>query len=159
MCVYVCVHVHMCTHVWNFFTRYRQSLILCESFWLFMIPCAVAFQAPLSMEFSKQEYCSGLPFPSPEDHPNPGIELRSPELQVDSLPSEPPGKIYLSPYIYINISFISVFWFQGFQALILHFQGQLSLNTRHSALPFFLSIKQFISQALLYPSYFICYSS
>ena len=49
-------------------------------------------QAPLSMEFSRQEYWSGLPFPSPGDLPNPGIDLRSPALQVDSLPSQPPGK-------------------------------------------------------------------
>ena len=45
-----------------------------------------------SVEFSRQEYWSGLPFPSPEDLPNPGMELRSPALQADSLLSEPPGK-------------------------------------------------------------------
>ena len=44
------------------------------------------------MEFSRQEYWSGQPFPSPGDVPDPGIEPRSPTLQVDSLPSEPPGK-------------------------------------------------------------------
>ena len=44
------------------------------------------------MEFSRQEYWSGLPFPSPGDLPNPGIEPRSPTLQADSLSSEPPGK-------------------------------------------------------------------
>ena len=44
------------------------------------------------MEFSYEEYWSGLPFPSPEDLPNPGIEPRSPALQADSLLSEPPGK-------------------------------------------------------------------
>ena len=47
---------------------------------------------PLSVEFSRPEYWSGQPFPSPGDLPNPGIKLRSPTLQVDSLPSEPPGK-------------------------------------------------------------------
>ena len=47
---------------------------------------------PLSMEFSRQEYWGELPFPSPGDFPNPGIEPRSPVLQADSLPSEPPGK-------------------------------------------------------------------
>jgi len=46
----------------------------------------------LSLEFSRQEYWSGLPFPSPGDFPNPGIKLQSPVLQADSLPSEPPGK-------------------------------------------------------------------
>ena len=55
-----------------------------------MSPWTVAHQSPLSMEFSRQEYGSGLPFPSPGDLPNPGIELRSPSLQADSLPSESP---------------------------------------------------------------------
>ena len=44
------------------------------------------------MEFSRQEYWSGLPFPSPGDLPDTGIEPRSPALQADALPSEPPGK-------------------------------------------------------------------
>ena len=55
-------------------------------------PRTVARQAPLSMGFSSQEYWSGLPFPSPGDLLNPGIELRSSALQADSLLSEPPGK-------------------------------------------------------------------
>ena len=49
-------------------------------------------QAPPPMGFSRQEYWSGLPFPSPGNLPNPGIEPRSPTLQTDTLPSEPPGK-------------------------------------------------------------------
>ena len=57
-----------------------------------MTPCTVAYQAPLSMKFSRQEYQSELPFPSPGDLPHPGIEPRSPALQADSLLSEPPGK-------------------------------------------------------------------
>ena len=59
---------------------------------LFATPWTVAHQAPPSMGFSRQEYWSGLPFPSPGDLPNPGIELGSPVLQTDALPSEPPGK-------------------------------------------------------------------
>ena len=46
----------------------------------------------MSMGFSRQEYWSGLPFPSPGDLPDPGIKPRSPALQTDALPSEPPGK-------------------------------------------------------------------
>ena len=57
-----------------------------------MTPWTVAHQAPLSMGFSRQEYWSGLPFPSPGDLPNLGREPRSLALQADSLPSEPPGK-------------------------------------------------------------------
>ena len=59
---------------------------------LFATLWTVANQAPLSMGFSRQEYWSRLPFPSPGDLPNPGIEPGSPALQVDSLPSEPLGK-------------------------------------------------------------------
>ena len=57
-------------------------------------PCGlyVARQAPLSMGFSRQEYWSGLPCPSPGDLPKPGIKPRSPTLQIDSLPAEPQGK-------------------------------------------------------------------
>ena len=52
------------------------------------IPWTVAHQAPLSMGFSRQEYWSGLPFPSPGNFPEPGIEPGSPALQADSLPTE-----------------------------------------------------------------------
>jgi len=52
----------------------------------------VARQAPLSMGFSRQEYWSGLPFPSPGDLSNPGIKPKCPGLQADSLPSGPSGK-------------------------------------------------------------------
>ena len=59
---------------------------------LFEIPRTVAYQALPSMEFSRQEYWSGLQFPSPGDLPDPGIEPRSPAWQADALPSELPGK-------------------------------------------------------------------
>ena len=72
----------------------------------FATPWTVACQAPLSMEFSRHEYGSGLPFPSLGDLPNPGIELRSPTLQGDSLPSEPPGK-------HMNTGVGSLSLFQG----------------------------------------------
>ena len=52
----------------------------------FATPCTVACQAPLTMGFPRQEYWSGLPFPSPGDLPDPGIELASPALQADSVP-------------------------------------------------------------------------
>ena len=60
--------------------------------WLFATPWTVAYQAPPSMGFSRQEYWSGLPFPSPGDLPNSGIEPGSPTFQADALTSEPPGK-------------------------------------------------------------------
>ena len=61
--------------------------------WLFATPWTVAYQAPPSMGFSRQGYWRGLPFPSPEDLPNPGIEPGTPILQADALPSESPGKL------------------------------------------------------------------
>ena len=65
---------------------------------LFVTPWTVAHQAPPSMGFSRQEYWSGLPFPSPGDLPDPGIEPRSRALQADTVTSEPPGK---PSYLYI----------------------------------------------------------
>ena len=69
-------------------------------------PWTVAHQDPPSMGFSRQEYWSGLPFPSPGDLPNPGIEPRSPALQADALTSEPPGKPWcmdISKYTFITL--------------------------------------------------------
>ena len=59
---------------------------------LFATPWTVAYQASLSMGFSRQECWSGLPFPSPGDLPKPGIKPGSPALQADALPSESPRK-------------------------------------------------------------------
>ena len=56
------------------------------------MPCTVALQAPLSMEFSRQEDWKRLPFPSPGDLPNPGIKPESLALQMDSLPLEPSSR-------------------------------------------------------------------
>ena len=63
----------------------QSCLTLCD-------PWTIAYQAPPSMGFSRQEYWSGMPFPSPGDLSDPGIEPRSPTLQADALTSEPPGK-------------------------------------------------------------------
>ena len=52
----------------------------------------IAYLVPLSMKFSRQEYWSGLPFPSPGDLRDPEVKPSSPELHADYLPSEPPGK-------------------------------------------------------------------
>ena len=72
----------------------------CLTFWephglyvaLFGTPWTVAYEVPPSVGFSRQEYWSGLPFLSPGDLPDPGIDPRSPALQADTLTSEPPGK-------------------------------------------------------------------
>ena len=70
----------------------NPELFMCCRVRLFVAPWTGAHQAPLSLEFSTQEYSSGLSVPSPGDLPYPGIEPRPPTLQADSLTSEPPGK-------------------------------------------------------------------
>ena len=73
---------------------------------LFVTPWTAAYQASPSMGFSRQEYWSGLPFPSPGDLPHPGIEPRFPALEADALTSEPLGKPFLTPYTKINSKWI-----------------------------------------------------
>ena len=71
------------------------KVLVTQSCLTLVTPWTDASQASLSMEFSKQVYWSGLPFPFPGDLPNSGIEPESPELQTDSLTSEPPGSLLL----------------------------------------------------------------
>ena len=101
----------------KFQTNEPVKLLSCVQ--LFVIPRTVAYQASLSMEFSRQEYWSRLPFPSQGDLPNPGIEPRSPALQADTLLSELP-KIYNS-YTYIYIYTLSR---THTQEIFLHLQEQ-----------------------------------
>ena len=70
---------------WSMKVKSLSRVWLCD-------PWTVAQQAPPSMGFSRQEYWSGLPFPSPGDLPDPGIKPRSPTVQADALTSAPPGK-------------------------------------------------------------------
>ena len=86
-----------------------------------MTPWTAAYKAPQSMGFSRQEYWSGLSFPSPGDLPDPGIEPRSPELEADTLTSEPTGKpkvsigvsigvwLCLWAFYFVSLIYISVF--------------------------------------------------
>ena len=76
----------------------QSCLTLCS-----LVDCSR--QVPLSMGFSRQEYWSGLPFPSPGDLPDPVIELWSPSLQADSLLSEPPGKPMVHRKHCINVCY------------------------------------------------------
>ena len=74
--------------------------------WFFATRRMVAYQAPPSIGFSRQEYWRGLPFPSPADLPNAGIEPVSPALQTDTLLSEPPGK----PNQFSSVQSLSRVW-------------------------------------------------
>ena len=67
------------------------------------------------MEFSRQEYWSGVPLPSPGDLPNPGIDPGSPTLQADALPSEPPGKpnTAIAPFYFLKLDNPAVVFIHG----------------------------------------------
>ena len=88
----------------NFSKIIKRNLCICfivryfSCVQLFATPGMVAYLAPPFMGFSRQEYWSGLPFPSPADLPKPGIKPGSPALQTDALSSEPPGK----PFLYFS---------------------------------------------------------
>ena len=72
--------------------------------WFFSTPWTVVYQAPLSLEFSRQDYWSELLFLSPEDLPNSSIKRGSPALKVISLPSKPPGKPTVSQKVKMKVS-------------------------------------------------------
>ena len=72
--------------------EYRSEVKSLSRVRLFTTPWTGAYGASLSTGFSRQEYWSGLPFPSPGDLPGPGIKPRSATSEADALPSEPPGK-------------------------------------------------------------------
>ena len=108
-------------------------------------PWTVAHQAPPSMGFSRQEYWSGLPFPSPGDLPNPGIKPRSPKLHADALTSRHQGSTMTSPKAFLK-KINRVFWhlegrdqsgrskpFQGRKATICGSPGQCRLYGAHWA--------------------------
>ena len=93
---------------------------------LFVTPWTVTYQITLTMGFPRQECWSGLPFSSPGDLPDPGIKPRSPVLQVDALPSEPPGnrgnhlKVLFFPISHNKRGFLKYYYFinLGFKALV-----------------------------------------
>ena len=101
-CIYVfpqpistkCINslLRSCQESWIFFQQPRMHACMLNRFnhvQLFVALWTIACQAPLSTGFSRQEYWSGLPFSSPGDLPDSGIESRSPASQADSLPLEP----------------------------------------------------------------------
>ena len=104
--VWTHTHIHKYTHItlkrpwiythtmkFKWFTVERKKVKSLSCVQLFATPWTVAHQASPSLEFSRHEYWSRLPFPSPGDLPDLGIEPRSSALQADTLPSEPPGNL------------------------------------------------------------------
>ena len=98
----------------------KVKLLVAQSCPTLCIPCTITHQTPLSMGFFRQEYWSGLPFPSPGNLPDPGIKSWSPELQAGSLLSEPPGKpSYLKKisslsHSIVFLQFFALFTQEGF---------------------------------------------
>ena len=88
-----------------------------------MTPWTVACQSPLSVEFSRQEHWSGLPFSSPGDLSDPGIQPGSPALQADALPSKPPGNqvrtALSTSYILSHLSLTNglLWWLSGEESI------------------------------------------
>ena len=106
--------------------------------WLFVTPWTVAYQASLSIGFSRQEHWSGLPFPSPGDLPDPGIEPGSPALEAEALNSEPPGKPWFSSVQ--SLSHVRLFvtpWITARQAslFITNSRSSLRLASIESVMP------------------------
>ena len=99
---------------------FAKKLISCVQ--LFATTWTVAYQAPPSMGFSRQEYWSRLTFSSPVDLPKPGIKPRSPALQADTLPSEPPVKLDDTSigYIYLERGLgVKVDWSKDYESMSL----------------------------------------
>ena len=89
-CLFTCQDLNYHSHCPKKWYKVKVKSLSCVR--LFATPWTVAYQAPPFMGFSRQEYWSGLPFHSPGDLPDPGIEPRSPAFQADASTSEPPGK-------------------------------------------------------------------
>ena len=85
----------------------EQTLTVSVVWPLFVTPRTVAHQSPLLVEFSRQKYWNGVPFPSPGDLPDPGIQPGSPTLQADSLPPEPPRSQMLTKYYFSSCALYS----------------------------------------------------
>ena len=107
--------IHITPHPKKCFIGFCSSSVallvtqFCPTVW---DPTTVAHQAPLSIGLSRKECWSGLPVPSPEDLPDPGIEPRSPALQADSLPSELQGRYIYCSYTrtFVVFLFYSQLW-------------------------------------------------
>ena len=101
------MHAHVCSCV----LMCAQSL---SHVWSFATPWTVASQAPLSVGFFRQEYWSGLPFPSPGGLPNPGIEITSPAFSSGFFTTHPPGKpilcVFLELYCFLDNPVMLAIW-------------------------------------------------
>ena len=108
ICVYIYTHTHI--QVYSFFGffsligyyKVKVKVLVIQLVWLFETPWTVACQLLLYMGFSRQEYWSALPFPSPGNLPLPEIKPRSPTLQADSLTSDPLEKPLMGCHAFLH---------------------------------------------------------
>ena len=115
MCVCVCIYIYVCMYVYNvcvYTHTHMCCVVLSHSVMSESVtPWTVDHQAPLSMGILQARILDCIAMPSPRDFPNPGIEHRTPTLQVDSLQAELPGKSYTYTYIlyvYLNDKLLHV---------------------------------------------------
>ena len=88
------LYISICGYIGWHWLSFKSEVKFLSRVQLFGTPWIVAYQAPLSLDFSRQEYWSGLPCPPPAGLLDPGIKPRCLTLQADNLPSKPPGKPY-----------------------------------------------------------------
>ena len=138
----------------NFFVeKERKKRKLLTHVQLFATPWTVAHQASSSLRFSRKEYWSGLPFPSPRNLPDPGIKPRSFAFQKDSLPSEPPGRgLFLSYFNFLDAILKGIAFYIPF--LVIHCQCKemqpISVNVN---LAKFISFSRFCVESLEFSIY------
>ena len=104
----------------NWVTELNWTKLL-SHVWLFVTPWTIACQAPLSMGILQARTLEWVSMPSSRDLPNPGIKSRSPALQVDSLPSEPPGVLFWNWKFYFFWSDLFVVYVVSFNTLFLRY--------------------------------------
>ena len=113
ICLYIYICIHSIINIYKYvYLLYVSMCLVTQSCLTVLTPWTVAHQASLSRGFFRQEHWSELPCPPPGILPNPGIEPRSQALQVDSLPSEPPGRPYISIsnlYLYHLYLYLSIY--------------------------------------------------
>ena len=149
MCILLCKHNEYSNKMHLFESQKVKSLSHVR---LFTTPWTVVYQAPPSMGFSRQEYWSGLPFPSPGDLPDPGIKPGFPALQADTLTSEPPRKSYRMIYLMLTISFCHSFFIHFLVEVIHHLidTGSKEGKQTHFFFFFMCSITQVLIFSLFY---------
>ena len=138
--MWVWVWVHVPSPHWKAILFFRGGGLVAQSCPTLATPWTVAYQALLYMGFSRQEYCSGLPFPSPGDLPDPGIEPRSPALQADSSPTD----LWRKPIFQRGL-----LYFVGLEEMVILINHHVHSYVSHSPLKLGLNLWLFWAKELI----------